>query len=201
MSRNVFLILALLCISPAFAQAPKCSFGSSPLSTIATIVPGGEVTIPWSVYNYYGDRPTFVDFRISENNWSVKLSNVKTMPWELMPNSSNSSNSVSDPVNGARIPVDDVYVNIKAPLNASINNSNVVVVTANAYCFSDLGVKMPGIQTSLKINLTVVKGSPFSIVKTGEYFAVPLISIAALALVAVIIIVRRKINNRRKTRN
>ena len=154
--------LFLFFVTPAVAvKQPSCSFGSTPMRTFVESFPGGEIVIPWSMYNYYGNLPTYVNITIENFGWDVSVNIPGKDEIVLQPNHSDSGRFITHPLTGDPVPAEDVYVTIRVPANETIGSRKNIVLIANAFCPLKEGTIIPGIQTQLDVEIQVVERSVY----------------------------------------
>ncbi|MBR9679372.1 MAG: hypothetical protein GON13_03835 [Nanoarchaeota archaeon] len=200
MFRKFLLGFVLFFVSFAFAEEmPKCSFGSTPLHTQISIFPGGEVIIPWSMYNYYGTGLTLVNISFEETDLFISVNLNKENDIVLRPNFSSSQSSVPHPLTGIPIPSEEVYVTIRAHKNEIVSTSKQIILTANAFCPLDSGLIIPGIQTELVIDVKIINKLSYFNYLFDDFIFYFFLMILVITFFVGFIILKRKINNSRIT--
>ena len=200
MIRKAFLAVVFFLVTVAFAsESPKCSFGSAPLATSVKTFPGGEITFPWSMFNYHGDRVTLVNVTIPDTGWEITLKPSGTIT--LNPNSSSTSSYVRHPLTGVNVPSEEVYVTLKIPEDEEVNISRKIVLTANAYCNLSSGTIIPGIQGELSISVRVMAYEDYyTEFKEDDSHTLKFLLIGILLIIFAALFLKSKINNKRTTK-
>jgi hypothetical protein len=199
MVKKKLLLATLFFLNPVLAaEGPRCSFGSTPLLTSVKIFPGGEAVFPWSMFNYYGDRVTYVNVTIPKTGWQIILNPQGTIT--LNPNFSSSNSFVKHPLTMEDVPSEEVNVRIKVPASEEVGVSKKIVLTANAFCNLSSGAVIPGIQGELEINVRVVDAESYFAEFHDNSYILKVFFIFVLCLVLLALIVKRKINNQRNTK-
>lgn len=194
MVKKFVLLIVLFSVHPVFSQL-SCSLGTAPQEVKITIFPGGEVVFPWSLFNYYGDRPTYVNISVSDTYFSVSSRLKNSASIVLYPNYSSTGSFVLHPTGLFPVPSEDVLISVKAPLNASSERFSVL---ASAYCFHDSGDIIPGIQAELIVNVQVVSREEYYPGSGTNFVFGFIIALGFLSLLVVSFLFLRKINNRKK---